>query len=87
MPGAGARCLLIWKSEDDASKHNCEESREITGYNGSDGGNFGQACVFRCPLKRGMQLIVSTDPERAKQRAKYNEVLEETLGEDYDHQE
>jgi hypothetical protein len=76
--------LLVWKSEDDASKHNCEEDGEITGYDGSDGGDLGQACVFRCPLKRAMQLIVSTDLERAKRRAEYNEILEETLGKDDD---
>jgi hypothetical protein len=74
--------LLIWKSENDALKHNCEEGGEITGNDGRDGGDLGQACVFRCPLKRAMQLIVSTDPERAKRQAEYNEILEKTLGED-----
>ena len=29
-----------------------------------------------------MQFIVSTDPDRAKRRTEYNEMLEETLGED-----
>ncbi|KAA8644953.1 hypothetical protein EYZ11_008165 [Aspergillus tanneri] len=71
--------LLVWRSQDDALKYNCNEDREITGYN--NGGNLGQACVFRCPLKRAMQLIVSTDPERAKQQVEYNEVFEENLGE------
>ncbi|MCJ1471610.1 hypothetical protein MMC13_000250 [Lambiella insularis] len=76
--------LLVWKSEDDASRHNCEEGGEITGYDGSNGGDLGQACVFRCPLKRAMQLIVSTDPERTKRQAEYNEMLEETLRENDD---
>ena len=31
-----------------------------------------------------MPLIVSTDSEKAKRRAEYNEMLEETFGEDYD---
>ncbi|KAF6223559.1 hypothetical protein HO133_000402 [Letharia lupina] len=76
--------LLAWRSEDLASRYSCEEGGEITGYDGSDGGDLGQTCVFRCPLKRAMQLIVSADPERAKRRAEYNEMLEETLGEDDD---
>ena len=74
--------LLVWRSEDLASRYNCEEGGEITGYDGSDGGDLGQSCVFRCPLKRAMQLIVSTDPERATRRAEYNEMVEEMLGED-----
>lgn len=41
-------------------------------------------CLFRCPLKRAMQLIVSTDPKRAKGRAEYNEMFEETIVEDTD---
>ena len=73
--------LLVWKSKDDASRHNCEEGGEVAVYDGSDSGDLGQACVFRCPLKRAMQFVVSTDPERAKQRREYNELLEETLGE------
>jgi hypothetical protein len=73
--------LLVWKSKDDASRHNCEEGGEVTAYDGNDSGDLGQACVFRCPLKRAMQFVVSTDPERAKQRREYNELLEETLGE------
>lgn len=56
----------------------------ITRYDGSDGGDLGQMCLFRCPLKRAMQLIVSTDPKRAKGRAEYNEMFEETIVEDTD---
>jgi hypothetical protein len=72
--------LLVWKSKDDALRHNCEEDEEVTVYNGSDSGDLGQACVFRCPLKRAMQFIVSTDLERAKPQREYNEMLQEMLG-------
>ena len=74
--------LLVWKSEGDALRHNCKEGGEISRYECSDGSDLGQARVFQCPLKRAMQLVVSTDPERAKPRAEYNEMLEEILGED-----
>jgi hypothetical protein len=73
--------LLVWRSKDDASRHNCEEGGEVAAYDSSDGDDLGKACVFRCPLKRAMQFVVSTDPERATRRREYNEVLEETLGE------
>ena len=76
--------LLVWRSEDLASRYKCEDGGEITRYDGSDGGDLGRACVFRCPLKRAMQLIVSSDPDRAKRGAEYNEMLEETLGKDND---
>lgn len=73
--------LLVWRSEDLASRYNCKESGDITAY---DCGDLGQTCVDRCPFKRAMQLIVLTDPERAKRRVEYNEILAEKFGEDYD---
>ena len=38
-------------------------------------------CMFRCPLKRAMQIVVSTDPQRAARRREWNQMLEEMLGE------
>ena len=40
-----------------------------------------EICMFRCPLKRAMQIVVSTDPQRAARRREWNELLEEMLGE------
>ena len=40
-----------------------------------------EMCMFRCPLKRAMQIVVSTDPQRAGRRREWNEMLEEMLGE------
>lgn len=74
--------LLVWRSEDLASRYNCKEGGDIIAY---DCGDLGQTCVvYRCLLKRAMQLIVSTDPDRAKRRVEYNEMLEEKLGDDHD---
>lgn len=74
--------LLVWRSKDVASRHKCEEGGEILKYDSSDGDDLGQACVYRCPLRRAMQLVLSTDPERSSQRGEYSEYLRETLGED-----
>ena len=41
-----------------------------------------EVCMFRCSLKRAMQVIVSIDPERASRRREWNEMLEEMLGEE-----
>ena len=81
--------LLVWKNEDVAKKYNCSEGGEVQAYDGGklqayerdDGAGLDNACVFRCPLKRAMQMVVSQDPVRAQKRAEYNEMLEETLGE------
>ena len=56
--------------------------RELSG----DGNNDtkvpdAEMCMFRCPLKRAMQIVVSTDPQRAGRRREWNEMLEEMLGE------
>ena len=40
-----------------------------------------QICIFRCPLKRAIQIVVSTDPQRAARRGEWNQMLEEMLGE------
>lgn len=74
--------LLVWRSKEDALRHHCGEGGEIMELDHNNGVDPDQACVFRCSLKRAMQLIVSTDRERAKRRREYNEYLEETLGED-----
>ena len=72
--------LLVWENEDVAKRFNCMEDGAIKGENCGDAGDLGEACVFRCPLKRAMQIVVSQDPERARNRTEYNEILEETLG-------
>lgn len=76
--------LLVWKNGDVAKLYGCREGGEIMGYHGSDAGDLGEACVFHCPLKRAMQIVVSQDPERAQKRTEYNELLEETLGDQDD---
>ena len=73
--------LLVWKNEDVAKKYNCCEGGEVQAYDSGEAGALDDACVFRCPLKRAMQMVVSQDPVRAQKRAEYNEMLEETLGE------
>ena len=73
--------LLVWKNDDVAKKYNCSEVGEVQAYDIDAADGLGDACVFRCPLKRAMQMVVSQDPVRAQKRAEYNEMLEETLGE------
>ena len=73
--------ILVWKHEEVAKKYNCSEGGEVQAYDSGDAGGVEDACVFRCPLKRAMQMVVSQDPVRAQKRAEYNEMLEETLGE------
>ena len=73
--------LLVWKNDDIARRYNCSKGREVQAYDSDDAGALGNACVFRCPLKRAMQMVVSQDPVRAQKRAEYNEMLEDTLGE------
>lgn len=72
--------LLVWKNEDFAKRYNCKEGRDITGYDCSDAGDLGEACVCRCPLERAIQVVLSQDLERAQNRTEHNELLEETLG-------
>lgn len=73
--------LLVWKNEDIAKRYNCCEDGEVRAHKGDDADGLDNTCVFRCPLKRAMQMVVSQDPVRAQKRAEYNEMLEETLGE------
>ena len=73
--------LVVWKNENVAKKYNCCEGGEVQAYDSGDAGGLEDACVFRCALKRAMQMVVSRDPRRAPKRAEYNEMLEETLGE------
>lgn len=75
--------LLVWMNKDVAKTYCSKEGGEISGYVYGDAGDLGDACVFRCPLERAMQIVVSQDPERAQHRTEYNEVLEETLGGQY----
>ncbi len=58
-------------------RHECDDD-------GSDNAQLlgGGVCMFRCPLKRAMRIVVSTDPERAVRRREWNEMLEEMLGEE-----
>ena len=74
--------LLVWKNEDVAKKYGCCESGVVKAYKGEKlQVVLDDACVFRCPLKSAMKMVVSRDPVRAQKRAEYNEMLEETLGE------
>lgn len=73
--------LLVWKNEDVAKRYNCSEGGEVQAHDSGDAGVLGDACVYRCPLRRAMQMVVSQDPVRAQKRTQYNEMLEETLGE------
>lgn len=90
--------LLVWANERDAERHNCKTRNEHDNDHNGDGGgretqisqeddndensSGAEVCMFRCPLKRAMQIVVSTDPERASKRREWNEMLEEMLGED-----
>lgn len=75
--------LLVWTNKDVAKKYNGKEGLERMGHDCGGAGDLGEACVFRCPLERAMQIVVSQDLERARSRTEYNEVLEETLGGQY----
>ena len=90
--------LLVWASERDAERHDCmirndhEKDVDFDGhgqkmrisqeYDDDANSSGAEVCMFRCPLKRAMQLVVSTDPERAAKRREWNEMLEEMLGEE-----
>ena len=90
--------LLVWATERDAERHNCKtrnghyndldsdgEGREMQisqEFDNDENLSGAEVCMFRCPLKRAMQIIVSTDPERALRRSEWNEMLEEMLGEE-----
>nr|POE79414.1 hypothetical protein CFP56_07479 [Quercus suber] len=76
--------LAVFKSAVEALKHRCERDTSITRYYGTDYGDFGEASVFSCSLRRAMQLVVSTDPDRSGRRSEYNEMLDEVLGESDD---
>ena len=67
------------EGDDDGDKWEMQISQEY-----DNGENLSSAGVriFRCPLKRAMQIVVSTDPERAARRSEWNEMLEEMLGEE-----
>ena len=81
--------LLVWKNEDVAKKYGCCEGGELQAYKGErlqgyerdDVVVLDDACVFRCPLKSAMKMVVSRDLARAQKQVEYNEMLEETLGE------
>ena len=90
--------LLVWENERDAGRHNCKTRNEYDDVLDIDGNGremqisqeYGngenvpgaEVFMFRCPLKRAMQIVVSTDPERARGRREWNEMLEEMLGEE-----
>ena len=89
--------LLVWANEREAERHNCKTHNghdsdadgvgvgrdlQMSQEYDNDGNISGaEVCMFRCPLKRAMQIVVSTDPERAARRMEWNEMLEEMLGE------
>ncbi len=72
--------LLVFKTKADAIGHGCEHADAVIECDRRELGDLGEVCVFRCELKRAMQIVVSTDPDRALPRTEYNEMLEETLG-------
>ena len=90
--------LLVWLNERDAERHNCRvhnghdndgdddgDGRELQisqEYDNDENPKGAGLFMFRCPLKRAMRIVVSTDPERAARRREWNEMLEEMLGEE-----
>ena len=90
--------LLVWATERDAERHDCKilnehdddlnsdrDGQEIQvsqEYDNDENLSGAEVCIFRCSLKRAMQIIVSTDPERVVRRREWNEMLEEMLGEE-----
>ena len=90
--------LLVWANKRDAERHNCkthaEHDNDLEGdgdgretqisqeYDNDENFSGAEVYMFRCPLKRAMQIVVSTDPQRAARRREWNEMLEEMLGEE-----
>ena len=72
------RVLVIWKDEDLARRYGCGDETEAV--EKCDG----EGSVFRCSLKRAMQLVVSRDPERVGRKSEWNEMLEELVGDEED---
>lgn len=72
--------LLVWKDAETAKRYGCVagSSSGVEEYDAGEGWQPG--CVFRCSLKRAMQMTVSRDPYRTKGRSEWNELLGETLG-------
>ncbi|KAF1982815.1 hypothetical protein K402DRAFT_186277 [Aulographum hederae CBS 113979] len=69
--------LVVWKSEDEATRHHCSEGGEVTRCDDSEVGDLGQACAFRCSLQTAMKMVVSMDLERTIPRVEYSYFLEE----------
>jgi hypothetical protein len=74
--------LLVWKEAETAKSYGCVAGSSSGVEEEDDAAEEGwqPGCVFRCSLKRAMQMTVSRDPYRTKARREWNELLGETLG-------
>ena len=75
--------LLVWKDVETAKGYGSiagGSSSDVEEYDAGEGWQPG--CVFRCSLKRAMQITVSRDPYRTKGKSEWNELLGETLGDE-----
>lgn len=74
------------EEEDDGRGDDDDDGREVRirleGHDDDDDDDAADLVLFRCSLKRAMQLVVSTDPQRALMRREWNEMLEEMLGDE-----
>lgn len=74
---------LVWKDAETAKAYGCNTTagngigNGVEEYNTED---WPSGCVFRCSLKRAMQITVSRDPVRSRKgRSEWSEMLEEML--------
>ena len=73
--------LLVCNTASTARELSIEEGRDgISVYEAHDGSNLGDACVFRCTLRRAMKIVVSQDADRARKQREYNESYDEVYG-------
>ncbi len=73
--------LLMWKKTKTTKSYDCvaESSSDVKKEDDAADENWQFDCVFRCSLKRAMQMTVSRDLYRIKTRRKWNELLKKTL--------
>ncbi|KAF2667858.1 hypothetical protein BT63DRAFT_426711 [Microthyrium microscopicum] len=70
--------ILVWMNGAYAAKHGCVEDGDVRLLANDE--LLGEARAFRCPLKRAMQLVVSTDPNRAKKRRVWSHCFDKFMG-------